>query len=232
MQAIQNATAGDTIIVKYGNYSEIISVDRPLTLIGEDIDNMPILDRANISERCKDPIIYINSSGVNIVGLNISMQSGDSGLIGIHIKCNELSCDNINISYNRIYGYHRGILMENCFGTCNLSGNHIFIPSNAICAQTEKIGGGIGLIRCNDSTITSNVIEGYDPRGETTDGIYAKSSRDIVIYKNNFTNLKCGIFIDPTSSIKNDVCAPNNSFDRVDIPYPDYKTGLDLCRWR
>ena len=178
-------------------------------------------------------MIYVNSSGVSIIGLNISKKSDELGSIGIFVRSDTI-CNNItNISHNYIYNYPRGILIENCDGRINLNDNHILIPSSGQCAQTEPWWGGIGLIRCNNSTITSNIIEGLDRRGHFTDGIYIKSSNDIEVYNNDFINLKCGIIVvGNPNRIRNDPCSPNNSFERVNMRYADNINPIDLCnRW-
>ena len=41
--AVGNATAGDTVYVRSGTYNESVSVDKPLSLIGEDMSNTIIL---------------------------------------------------------------------------------------------------------------------------------------------------------------------------------------------
>lgn len=213
-----------------GHYNEVISLHMPVKLIAEDINNKPVLIISNLSERNNDPQIFVNSSGVSIIGFNISKKNNDGAYIAIHVLTDISSSDHINISQNSIHGYSQGILVENYNGRLNLSDNYISVPSSGQCSQTRPWWGGIGVIRCNNASITSNIIECLDKRGSFTNGIYIKSSRNIYAKGNHFANLRCGIIVvDDPYRIINDPCSPNNSFDNVSMHYADNRKSIDLC---
>lgn len=64
-EAIQNATDGDTILVKQGTYNESIVIDRAITLRGEDTNNTIINGNNN------GTVILITHDSVTVTGLTI-----------------------------------------------------------------------------------------------------------------------------------------------------------------
>jgi parallel beta-helix repeat protein len=77
--AVGNATAGDTVYVKSGTYNESLTIDKPLSLIGEDISSTIIFSEGT---RGSGHTITIKADNVTISGF--SLQGNGSGY-GIHL---------------------------------------------------------------------------------------------------------------------------------------------------
>jgi len=130
--AVDNASAGDTIIVRDGIYSESINVNKQLSIKSE-----------NGSENC---IIYyrgieLNADGILIEGFTISM-----GYFGIEIYSN-----NNTIASNYI-------LSNNEHGIFLFNSNNNTIISNHILNNGRS---GIYLNGSNNNIIASNYISNY-----------------------------------------------------------------------
>ena len=130
--AVDNASAGDTIIVRDGIYSESVNVNKQLSIKSE-----------NGSENC---IIYyrgieLNADGILIEGFTISM-----GYFGIEIYSN-----NNTIASNYI-------LSNNEHGIFLFNSNNNTIISNHILNNGRS---GIYLNGSNNNIISSNYISNY-----------------------------------------------------------------------
>jgi parallel beta-helix repeat protein len=77
--AVGNASAGDTVYVKSGTYNESLTIDQPLSLIGEDMSSTIILSEGT---RESEHTITIKADNVTISGF--SLQGNGSGY-GIHL---------------------------------------------------------------------------------------------------------------------------------------------------
>jgi len=98
-EAINSANEGDTIYVKKGIYHENLGIDKPVTLMGEDIDST-IID-GNTSQNYRVPI-NINGDNVSVSGFTLSY-----GYAGIQIW----DAKYCNISGNMITNAQYGIIM-------------------------------------------------------------------------------------------------------------------------
>lgn len=88
--AIGNASAGDTVFVKQGNYFEYgLNIDKPLRLVGQDPNNTVL--RSYRSSRSFSPMLFITSSNVEISGLSlidcyVSIECRGNSLYGITVS--------------------------------------------------------------------------------------------------------------------------------------------------
>jgi parallel beta-helix repeat protein len=133
--AINNATAGDTILVLVGTYNESLEVNKSISLIGEGIDQT-IIDGQN-----NQFTINITVDNVNIEGFTI--QSAFNPSYGI----NMFGSKGDVISYNKVENSQQGIALT--------SSNTNTISNNIIIANTQQ---GIALTSCSKNTISDNTI--------------------------------------------------------------------------
>lgn len=151
--AVQNAIAGDTIMVSAGRYKPgnlIIRV--PLVLTGV---NQPVLDGEGRFE-----VITVQTPGVTIRGFRI-VHTGVSSIEDF-------------AAIKVIAGHHVTIdnnLIEEAFFGIHLSNTDSARISNNIISHTEqpeesRVGNGIHLWKCQGAVITRNQITGH------RDGIY------------------------------------------------------------
>ena len=103
--AIGNATDGDTILVRSGNYQErTLTINKELTIIGQDKSNTKIINADNHtwdqSTQILPPITYaiqIMADNVRISGLTITQAS-----IAINTNANGITLTDLNIPYGQI----------------------------------------------------------------------------------------------------------------------------------
>ena len=156
--AINDASAGDTILVYSGVYYENVVVDKSVILKG--IGN-PIVDAGG--EGCA---ITLTADEITLVGFNAT----NSGRlwwsdVGIKVTSNNNTITGNNVSSNGV-----GIYLSSS-------------SSNTITGNTARNNfGGIGLNESCNNNITGNNIR------NNRDGIYLSSSSNNKIYLNNIIN--------------------------------------------
>jgi len=157
--AVDNATAGDTIIVRDGVYYENVVVDKSLTIKSE---NGSALTTINGSGR--GTIVSITADNVIIEGFTITGSSGDWPNAGLNIES-----DNCIITNNNVVSNGFGIRLENVWYSTitnnNLSENrcgvysthsvYINITSNNI---SNNSWYGIHLRYSSYCKVTSNTM--------------------------------------------------------------------------
>jgi len=196
-EALDNANAGDTAFVKKGTYyaphDQVIVIDKPLSLIGEDRENT-IIDGINKGEYVIGHYVFrwdaitIRASNVTITGFTIKncnnaiiidVQGSGTKIIGNNILNNRQpigvgSGSNFLISGNNIADNDVGVSI----GTSNgvISGNNIT---------------GLGVWGCQNVTIKENNISG---NGVYVGGLSLGYGGPYYVYENNITdNLEFGI---------------------------------------
>jgi nitrous oxidase accessory protein len=173
-QAVNQAAAGDTLLVEKGTYQEkSLLINKTLFLKGL---NFPILDGEH-----KYEIIVVKADGVVIEGflLRYSGFSGWNDIAGIRI-CN---AKNVTIRNNMLEFTFFGIYCQNA--------NHCFITGNylrADAADEVQSGNGIHCWKCDSMQIADNRITGH------RDGIYFEFvSNSIIRHNNSFDNARYGL---------------------------------------
>jgi parallel beta-helix repeat protein len=156
--AVNAASAGDTIIVGSGTYNEQVTVDKPLTIIGE--------DRAGTVVESYDYLyaFFVTADGVTISNLTVVQVAADSGMyfdgaIGIYMYRDACIVENVDIS-----GFGYGILAEYCTDVV-ISGSDL--SSN---------GYGIYVDGCTGVTVTDTVTS-----SNAFNGITVLASSDMSI---------------------------------------------------
>ena len=172
--AIENAAAGDTILIKKGIYREVnLHITKPLTIIGE---GLPVIDGQDQGE-----IITIEADDVTIDGLKII---------------------NVGTSYTTDYAAVRvvkseGFLIKNLqleklfFGIYLEKARNGKVMNNTILGDAVEefsSGNGIQLWYCNNVEVVGNRIK------KVRDGIYLEFSDGILIKDNiSQNNLRYGL---------------------------------------
>jgi parallel beta-helix repeat protein len=162
---------GHTIRVDEGIYYENVTVDKSLSLIGEDKFNT-IIDGSGTGN-----VINITADNVNINGFKIR-NSGTYPACGIYV----FSSDN-NISYNIIAHNYYGIKLSDSSNN-TISGNDIYGAETGICLFSSS---------------NNNSISGNNITANNWDGIYLSSSSSNSISGNDITNNWHGIQLDWSS---------------------------------
>jgi len=182
--AVDNATTGDTIIVRDGIYYENVVLNKTLSLIG---NGMPIIDA-----QCSGSAITITADNCAVKGFRCINASRDSPYFDAGIKVASIG----NIIENNT-------CEKNYNGICLYSSNNTVI-NNKICKNDEH---GIYLGYSSNNTILNNICE------KNWDGICLSDSSNNTIKSNVCKNNDCGIQLWMNSSgniISNNTCEDNN----------------------
>ncbi len=189
-EAVANASAYDTLLIKKGVYKEFnIVIDKPLVIIGKDY---PLIDGED-----KGEIIRIVSDGVTIDGLYII---------------------NVGTSYTSDYAAIRVVKSENYviqnmvleklfFGIYLERSNNGKVYNNKILGDAVNeynSGNGIQLWYSHNVEVDRNIVQGV------RDGIYLEFSDHITINNNkSINNLRYGLHF----MFSNDDVYTNNIFE-------------------
>jgi nitrous oxidase accessory protein len=162
--AIQQASPGDTVLVKSGTYREgNIIINKPLVLLGE---KMPVVDG-----EFKHEVFTVEARHVTISGFTIrnSGMSNIKDLAGIGV----LGMDFITIRKNDFINTFFGVHLSNS--------NYSLIEQNTfqgVQRNDIETGNGIHLWQCSNIRISGNHIEGH------RDGIYFEFVTNSVVKGN------------------------------------------------
>ena len=215
--AIGNATAGDTILVRSGTYFENPIIDKPLTLQGE------------------------NSANTIVVGAGGSVGASVFTVAADNVKISGFTITSLN--YSAHPNYAAGILIEgdNCAITGNnivntLTGTFCSIQSSVVIAQNNITGNNNGIRfyggfnnTISTNNITGNVasgiaIEGYSDNitgnnlSQNTMGIGLGATYS-VIFKNNMTeNSNSGIYLTGSNNIVSANYIADNKYGIYSVP--------------
>jgi parallel beta-helix repeat protein len=158
-EAIDNADPGYMIRVSSGTYQEIISVNKTLTLIGEDYGTT-IIDGSGISGPT-DSVVTITADWVNISGFKITGSGAQEPAAGILILGNYSTIKNCDLSENN-YGIHIDDSSYNSITICIINSNAadgLFLSGssngNIVRNNTFVVNQGYGINIGTDSTFNS-----------------------------------------------------------------------------
>jgi len=178
--AVGNATAGDTVYVRSGTYNESVSIDKPLSLIGEDMSSTIIVGGHEGLRGGGYYTIGVGADNVTVSGFTITSYHFYRRLYyfyGVGIGGN-----NCNITGNIIENCREGIVSSASVHSVTISKNII---------RDTTAGEGIMFIFAapHHITITDNTIT------NTTYGIDVQGGYSCVISGNNVINNGGGIGI-------------------------------------
>jgi parallel beta-helix repeat protein len=223
--AVDNATAGDMIIVRDGTYNENVDVNvNHLTIQSENGSDSTIIDGNGNGD-----VVYIYTNWVNVSGFTV-INSGSSpemenvgirvyntsnntitnchvynNLNGIHVR----GSSNLIMSCNAYLNTHRGIRLtgsSNTVSDCSVYSNKmhgIYVDGffhNCIANCNVSLNEYYGIFL--DGTLNSTVS--HCNISHNSYGIHIYPSSDNNISKCNIFNNSIGICIDGTASFSND----------------------------
>jgi parallel beta-helix repeat protein len=193
-QAVDNATEGDTIIVRDGTYHENVDVNKPLTIQSEN-------GTANCVISAADPdthAIEVTANWVSIAEFTVKNATGvtEAGEEAAGVYLNAAA--NCTISGNNLRDNSYGIIVESSDGNMLISntvGNNDIAGIGLLDAQenivtdnevtSDSTGIGIGLLSSCNNELTGNTLS------DSFYGVYLGDSSDNnTIYNNYFDNVR------------------------------------------
>jgi parallel beta-helix repeat protein len=218
--AINAASNGDEVYVKNGNYNEKIIIDKSISLIGENRDDVIITYPFEFEY---NGAIEVKTNDVIIKGFTIDSFNVFNPRILLS------NVERVTIENNKIYSLEMSTnIMLNYCSNCKIYNNDLkngndgmnigvynsnsnIIMNNKIIGALYCDGEGIYLINSNDDIIKDNLIKNnqfgirmkscinteiidndiYKSIEQTSGGIYAETSTSILIRNNNITDNHC-----------------------------------------
>jgi len=133
--AINNATNGDTILVRAGTYNESLEINKSISLIGEDRDQTFIDGQDN------QFIINVTADNVTIEGFTIQSALNPSYGIGLFVSKGDV------ISGNTVEYSQQGIVLTSC--------SNVTVSDNMVTANTQQ---GIALYSASNNIVSNNMV--------------------------------------------------------------------------
>ena len=191
-QAVDNAAAGDTIVVRDGTYQENVAVNKALTIQSENGTANCVVSAANPDEH----VFEVSADGVSITGLMVENAAGVNSAgkeaAGVYLG----AAEHCTISGNDVTGNNLGIWLEDsCSNT--LTDNNVhdnvygivvdsFSNNNVLMNNAATNNGDSGFVVASSSgnTFTNNTAT-----DNSNYGIYlVDSSNNNTLYNNYFNN--------------------------------------------
>lgn len=246
--AVNNAAAGDTIIVRDGTYPENVKVNKRLTIRSE---NGPANTIVESPEGVNDHVLTVTADHVNINGLTVKNATGKNeagryDYAGLYISAHHCNITD-NMAMNNAYGFFLSESSKNTLINNVASGkigDGIYVTNsnyNTISNNTVKLNHryGIRLYSSHNNTVRNNdvsnngygirlggshnnTIEKNNVQSSTYDGIYLFYSNDNSFFDNTANQNDYGFFINASynNTLINNV-ANANKYDGF---------GLELVR--
>jgi len=171
--AVDNATGGDTICVKDGNYHENVDVNTAnLTIESENGSANCVVNATNPG----DHVFEVTEDWVNITGFTVENATGDFGIYLNTVSHCNISSNNVT---NNGYGIYLGdssgnTLINNTASNNSHDGIRLYSSSNDNILTNNTASNnnyGIWLSVSNNNTLTNNTMSGnkwnFDVRGSS-----------------------------------------------------------------
>jgi len=184
--AVDNASAGDTIVVRDGTYVENIDINKPhLTIKSENGSANCVVQAANSNNH----VFNVNADGVTIKGFTVTGATG-YWKAGIYLYKSNNWIENVNASnsWYGIYLYHssNNTIANNNISSNNVDGIYLYYSSSNIIANNNVSSNnyhGIYLYYSSNNTIANNNISSNNYHG-----IYLDDSCNNIIANNTASN--------------------------------------------
>ncbi|MEA1863907.1 MAG: right-handed parallel beta-helix repeat-containing protein, partial [Euryarchaeota archaeon] len=151
-QAVDNANAGDTIIVRDGTYTENVGVNKSLTILSENGSTLTIVQAANPDDSTFEVIAdYVNISGFTVTGTDKA---------GFYLY----GADCCNISSNNVSNNGKGIYL-NFSSNCVLINNNASSNNDIGSKDAAGYGYGIHLSFSSNCTLINNAANANTGQG-------------------------------------------------------------------
>jgi nitrous oxidase accessory protein len=204
-EAIDKANEGDTIFVRTGIYHEHVTVDKALSLVGENKSNT-IIDGGEI-----ETVVDIITNNATI--RNFTIQNGK---VGIWLWCShDINLTGNIVSENSPYGIflgysHNNVISDNTISSINQYGIYLSYSSNNIFANNtiSNNNNGIYLLSSSNNIFANNTIS------NNRDGICLDASGYNSLTRNTFlSNNDKGTFLYHSSNnVVSDNIILNNNY--------------------
>jgi nitrous oxidase accessory protein len=202
--AVDNATSGDTIIVRDGNYTENVDVNKTLTIQSANGTANCVVNASNPY----DSVFYVTANWVNITGFTVKDATGSSDA-GIYLKA-----DHCNISSNNVTNNYLGIYLW--------SSSDNTLTNNTANGNDEV---GIYLWSSNNNTLTNNTAS------NNYVGIWLDSSSNNTLTNNTaWNNTWRGISLSGSSNnilTNNTMSGNNHNFGVYGYQLPHFMNDVD-----
>jgi parallel beta-helix repeat protein len=180
-EAINNASAGDTIIVHSGVYYENVVVYKSVTLKGL---GHPVVDAGG-----KGNAVRLTADGITLEGFTVANSGRSQSDAGINVNSSNNNITSNNVCNNNRDGIHIYHSNNNTITGNNVSNNYYGISLGD--SRNNTITGsivcnnscGISLVYSIKSTITGNIV-----RSNNLKGILLYCSGNNHLYLNNLIN--------------------------------------------
>ena len=184
--AVDNAIAGDTIIVRDGTYYENLKVDKQLTIKSENGSDNCIIDGGGSGD-----VITLNADGITIEGFTVR-NSGSYAGIKVFSNANKIAYNCITNNYYGIYLDHSSdnTIYNNNVNSNNDIGIYLYYSSNSNIYNNNASNNGDGILLHYSS---NNIIANNNASSNYGDGIHLKYSSNNTIANNNISNNDDGI---------------------------------------
>ena len=208
--AVDNASVGDTIIVRDGTYTENINVNKPhLTIRSENGADSTIVHAANPD----DHVFEVTADYVNISGFTVEGASGGCKA-GIYLEyvqyCNISNNNLLNNSWGiYFYASSNNIIRNNKASNNNDDAIYLDFSSNNSVSNNDlsNNGNGISVYSSFSNLISNNIINSNNYNGiSVTSSSYNKIINNTISYCN--TGIVLGNSSDNT--IINNICNFNS----------------------
>ena len=210
--AVDNATAGDSVFVRNGNYAENVNVcTAHLTLVGEGADVVTVT-----AAELYDHVFTVAADYVNISGFTVTRTTTCYGYVGIYLNCADHCNISENIALNNGYGirleYSSNNALANNTANSNDHGIWLLCSSNNMLTNNKadsNNGYGICLGSSSNNADSSNNTLANNNASGNCDGIYLWHSSNNTLANNNAdSNNYYGIWLQRSS---NNTLANNNA---------------------
>ena len=190
-QGIENAAAGDTIVVSPGTFYENIHINKSLFLFGSSVDSTIIYGSGEVN------VVSIKSNNVQLKNLIIR----NSGNIWCDAGVSLDSVNNCIVELCHFYGNNYGLKLSessyNIISRCKFEFNNCGI----LLCEPFPIGG----VKANFSNfILNNVIQNNSNSGIDFEHVGWYHHRNNIVKGNSIFNNKNGIYM--IMSQENDIC--------------------------
>ena len=232
--AIENVRTGGKIYVKNGIYNELITINKTVSLIGEN-KNLTKITCITSNISAYNSIFFIDADYCSIQGFNITCKYYSSGISGIFVNSS-----NNQIKNNIINNYHYGININSSSKNNNILKNKVLNARNGIeisGSENNNISEnyvsysyvyGIYLYGADKNNISSNILQNNYLATRLT------SSHDNILTENSFINNTAGLKLCCSSKrnvIFNNIFSINQDYSATDDVSNQWDNGVIGNYW-
>jgi len=208
--AVNNATSGDTICVKDGNYHENVDVNKTLTIQSENGTANCVVTATNPD----DHVFNVTADWVNITGFTVENATGypRAGIyLGEVSHCNICSNNATNNRFGIYLDLSSNNTLTNNTASNNVYGIHLYSSSNSTLTSNTASNNdyGIRLYSSSNNTFTDNTAN-----SNNDSGIYLGLSSNNTLSNNTASNNYVGIWLGSSS---NNNTLSNNTASNNDV---------------